>query len=268
MRVFDAFTFYNELDLLEIRLATLNDVVDYFVLVEATKTFQKSDKPLYFSESSARFSKYLHKIIHVVVDDMPDSDDPFVLEAYQRNAIARGLTLCNKHDRIIISDVDEIPRPEKVKLASAQQGIKAFRQKLYYYYVNCECVELNNLPYSVMCSYGYIVTPQDLRQLLVETDCAVMTGNPIDERIELIEDAGWHFSYLGGVAEIINKIKAFSHVEYNEEKYLSERDIEYALTSGADLFGRDYHFNYVKLDDSFPLFLRNNISRFSHLIRI
>jgi len=43
MKIFDCFLFFNELELLELRLMTLHDVVDYFVLVEANKTF--TDKP-------------------------------------------------------------------------------------------------------------------------------------------------------------------------------------------------------------------------------
>jgi len=38
-RIYDTFIFSNELDLLEIRLHVLGDVVDYFVLVESTRTF-------------------------------------------------------------------------------------------------------------------------------------------------------------------------------------------------------------------------------------
>ena len=57
MEVYDCFIFYNELDLLEIRLKTLDSVVDHFVLVEATKTHRGKDKPLYFEENKERFKK-------------------------------------------------------------------------------------------------------------------------------------------------------------------------------------------------------------------
>ena len=48
MTIFDTFTFYNELDLLELRLNILGDVVDYFVINEATITFTGKTKPLYY----------------------------------------------------------------------------------------------------------------------------------------------------------------------------------------------------------------------------
>lgn len=52
--IYDCFTFFNELNLLEIRLNILNDVVDKFVLVEATKTFSGKDKPLYYEQNKKK----------------------------------------------------------------------------------------------------------------------------------------------------------------------------------------------------------------------
>ena len=63
MKIYDCFIFFNELDLLEIRLKTLEKVVDYFLLVEATKTHRGQDKPLYFNENKERFKKWEKKII-------------------------------------------------------------------------------------------------------------------------------------------------------------------------------------------------------------
>lgn len=73
--VYDCFTFFNELDLLEIRLNTLDSVVDRFVLVEANKTFSNMEKPLYFKENEGRFEKFKDKIIHIVVEDFPEFDN-------------------------------------------------------------------------------------------------------------------------------------------------------------------------------------------------
>ena len=71
VKVYDTFAFFNEMELLELRLRELNDVVDYFVLVEATRTFQKKEKPLYYELNKDRFKEWHHKIIHVVVDKYP-----------------------------------------------------------------------------------------------------------------------------------------------------------------------------------------------------
>ena len=123
--IYDCFTFFNELDLLEIRLNTLNDYVDYFVLVEATKTFTGKDKPLYYNENKERFKQFENKIIHIIVDTYPDSTNPWVLENHQRNSIANGFANCKDNDIILISDLDEIPRPELIDKYKKQLDLYA-----------------------------------------------------------------------------------------------------------------------------------------------
>lgn len=266
MRIYDTFTFFNELELLEIRLNILDEVVDCFVITEATRTFQGGEKPLIFADNKHRFTKFQKKIRHVVVDDMPDSSDPFVLEAYQRNAIARGLAGCQADDQIILSDLDEIPSPEKVKYAAHREGLKLFEQALYYYFVNRACVEMPDLPHSAMIEFKEFRNPQELRDVVWQTHSALLSGLSLPAGYECIEEAGWHFSYLGGVAAIREKLRAFSHSEYNADRYLDAEHIKSAIEYGADLFGRDLHFRTVPFDDRFPKFLRENRQKFEHLI--
>ena len=113
MKIIDSFIFYNELDLLNLRLHENNNVVDYFILVEANKTFANNNKPFYFEENKNKFDNFLHKIIHIKVDDMPNNTDNWEREWHQRNCIERGLVQIpdlNDTDIIFISDVDEIFR--------------------------------------------------------------------------------------------------------------------------------------------------------------
>ena len=128
--IYDCFTFFNELDLLEIRLNILNEVVDKFVLVEATRTHRGNPKPLYFKENKKRFAPFLDKIIHIVVDSYEpvekyiaskDSDPKlhsWAYENFQRHAIIHGLDDLKDEDSLIISDLDEIPTAEAVRRAA------------------------------------------------------------------------------------------------------------------------------------------------------
>ena len=52
MKVFDSIIFFNELELLEMRLNILNDVVDYFVVTESPFTVSGNEKPLYYAAVS------------------------------------------------------------------------------------------------------------------------------------------------------------------------------------------------------------------------
>ena len=124
-RLFDCFTFFDEFDLLEIRLREIGSLVDRFVLVEASSTFQGERKPLYFQQQRARFKAWEDKIDHVVVDfpeAIPHASAKkkstwgaarslaWDREFYQRNQIARGLATAAPDDVVMVSDVDEIPR--------------------------------------------------------------------------------------------------------------------------------------------------------------
>src|SRR5579884_2037055 len=110
LMIFDAFLFFDELKILKLRLEELGDVVDRFVLVESTRTFSNRSKPLHFLDNQHLFRKYASKIRHVVVEDMPERyESAWDVEAFQRNAILRGIEGAAPDDLIIISDVDEIP---------------------------------------------------------------------------------------------------------------------------------------------------------------
>src|SRR3954451_4428807 len=97
--IYDCFTFFNELDVLEIRLHVLEEVVDRFVLVEARQTFQRDAKPLYYAENRDRFASFADRIEHVVVEEFPEeATGTWGCEAWQRNAIRLGIADANVGD--------------------------------------------------------------------------------------------------------------------------------------------------------------------------
>jgi beta-1,4-mannosyl-glycoprotein beta-1,4-N-acetylglucosaminyltransferase len=140
-RVFDCFPFFNELDILEIRLAELDALVDHFVIVEATHTQTGNPKPLYFSDNRKRYDRYAHKIIHIVVDDLPlEAPSHWTREIHQREAIMRGLGDARSDDLIVTSDCDEIPKPEHLRRAIQFRGwsrrVVAFWCENYFHRLN------------------------------------------------------------------------------------------------------------------------------------
>ena len=289
--IYDCFTFFNELDLLELRLHELDDVVDKFVLVEATKTHQKKDKPLYFELNKNRFQKFDNKIIHIVVDEYPNSSvretSNWDYERNQRNAIGRGLKNCKADDIILISDVDEIPNPSKIVEYKGKAGIKLFRQKMFYYFFNCiNASDVSGKNYNwvgtVMIFYKDFSKAQHFRDIAIK----YTPGNVMNWKARLyylikslenkhlnrkditfIDNGGWHFSYLGGVEKIISKIESFAHAEYNKEEYKDPEKLLAAINSGEDIFGRDFKYKFVNLDDTFPQYLTNNREKFNKFIK-
>ena len=253
--VFDCFTFFNELDVLEIRLEELKGVVDYFVLLEAGETFTGKPKPFVFDQNKNRFSAY--PICHIMLPRFPPHlATAWDREGYSRDQLLTGLERLKARpsDIVMISDVDEIPPSGVVweharALSRGSRGTPlVYSQSMYYYYVNC----LTDQPwYSTrMTRLGEVSSLQSLRK----SPGMVVPG------------AGWHFSYLGGPARIREKIEAFSHTEYDLPQYKDRDHLHRCLREGVDLFGRESTLQFVPQDDTFPRHLFQNQDRFSHLI--
>jgi beta-1,4-mannosyl-glycoprotein beta-1,4-N-acetylglucosaminyltransferase len=256
--VYDCFTFFNELDILEMRLNILSDVVDKFVLVEADRTFSNMKKPLFFEKNQRRYSQFLDKIVHIKIVDYPEYKDAWNMEYYQRNKIADGICCCDIDDIILVSDVDEIPNPKAIKYYKENKtGLYALIQEYYNYYLNYKRCFFKTWDLAKITHYDDITklnyTPQQLRDS--KTD-------------KVIQNGGWHFSYLGGIDAIKYKIGAFSHQEYNNEKYTSDSILEEKIRRGLDIYNRkDYRFKPVKITmAAYPAYIVNNKERYANYV--
>ena len=210
-RIYDAFQFFNELDVLEIRLNELRAVVHKFILVEATRTHSNRPKPLYFEQSKHRFADFRDQIIHVVVDDLPNSTDPWVLENYQRNAILRGLGRAHPNDLVVIADVDEIPASYVLDALRSCDGPTS-PAWLYSRFFNFrfEWEFAGQWKHPQVVRYATIapgapgaVSPQKVRM-----------GAMAPEHTK-IESAGWHCSFFSDAEGVMQKVQAFTHQELN-----------------------------------------------------
>ena len=118
MKIFDCFSYLDEDMLLDIRLNILDKYVDYFVIIEGNKTWKNNSKNFNFDIN--KFKNFKNKIIYIPIDDLPDGNDPYLRENFQRNCILRGIKKANDNDFIIISDLDEIPNPKKLNILNDQ----------------------------------------------------------------------------------------------------------------------------------------------------
>lgn len=268
--VYDCFIFFNELDLLEIRLNELNGVVDKFVLVEADRTFQNTEKSFIFEENKERFSKFLHKIIHIKLTKYPlfipiiNPFSPWKLEFFQRDSVVKGLVDCKPNDIIMISDVDEIPNPAVIKnqLKKGINKIYGLKMDMFMYFLNNKltfdggsnmtkeesedgiwhCTAL--LPFKLLKK-----KPYRIRKIIMRT-------RRRGEVFEIIANAGWHFTYVGGAKKIIEKLESFSHTEYNLDEFKNIETISELIKKGKDLFGRNMEFEVVDLSYNLPTYLK------------
>ena len=256
MKVYDGFLFFNELELLDLRLNVLNEVVDWFVLVEATTTYTGVSKPLHYIENKKLFEKFNHKIIHIVVDTLPVYEQFKIarkVEEYQRNKIKDGFQSCNDEDLVMFSDVDEIPRPEllvELKQHITDEDVLGLFQKLYYYYFN-------------VFKEDNWVGPRLGRWKKIKT-LELEEIRLLKHITNYIPNGGWHFSYMGGLEKIKTKIESFSHTECNTE--LIKNSIAENINLNNDLYNRG-KLQVVPLDESYPKYITNNIQKFKHMIK-
>ncbi len=265
--IYDCFAFFNELELLEIRLNELDAVVDKFVIVEATRTFQKNPKALIFADNKHLFEKFLPKIIHIVVDEYPGffskfrNPTPRDYDNHQKEFILKGIKDANPEDIIIVSDIDEIPRPAQIEAYRNVKGIKVFEQNFYYYYLNMLCIKSEDTP--DLWRGPVMVLKKDIKTIRKVRTLRGKEG----KNITIVPNGGWHFSYMGGVQNIITKIEALSHDEFNKEYYKDPARLQEMIEKGMDIFDREQLYKTVVVDGSFPRYLTEKIGSFSHLIK-
>jgi len=252
--IYDCFIFYNELDILKIRLEELYPVIDKFVLVESNLTFRGKTKPYVFGENKAKFSKYLDKILYVPLNDNNEySSDfriaPWEREKWQRNQIALGIQDLQPDDIIIVSDVDEIPRRSTIAKINPIVSV-TLGMNMYYYALNM--YDGNAWGGAKAVRKKYYRDAESLRHSDPE---------------ESISNAGWHFSYLGDAEHIKNKIQSFAHWELDTPEITDIDKMNSRIDAGVDIWGHGKRYQQVEIDDTYPIEVVKNKQYYSKYIR-
>ncbi len=273
--IFDCFTYFNDDLITELRLNILDKFVDKFVIVEATTDHSGKKKNLNFNLD--KFHLFKDKIRYIIVDDLPKNTKPFyynkrkwhenmVREEYQRNQIMRGLFDAKDEDLIIISDNDEIPNLRNIYNINFKR-YAVFNQKFYKYKFNL--LSEGQTPYqgSRIIRKKYLkknVTPQWLRYQYTKRikfwQLHRHFTNPI-----IIEDGGWHFSFVISPEKISYKMKAYGHGELNTQKFTNVSHIREKIESQRD-FISDIPLKKVEIDNTFPEYISENREKFKDFI--
>lgn len=244
MKIFDCFKFFNELELLDLRLMVLDEYVDYFVLVEANKTHTGKPKEFIFEQNKHKFSDYLDRIVYVKVEDLPDYsiDDIWQAENFQRNCITRGLGDAETGDKIVISDIDEIPNPNIIIQNLDTPHVIIMTQKLFYYYVNC----MQNQTWcgSVMATYKDYASPQQLRNMAIRAN-----SNLFESSAPGISNGGWHYSFMGGPEKIRLKVENIAESHAIVDCIGDVSEIKRKIETQKDLWDRPDYFAQKQIVD-------------------
>ncbi len=254
-KIYDCFTFFNEYELLGIRLNEMFDIVEKFVIVEANRTHTGIPKDSNFLKNKHLYAKFLHKIEYKFIEFPYDSfEDTWKMENYQRDFILNILKelRVDNDSLIIVSDCDEIPCQKSI-LRHIQEGtfskskLIGLSQPKYNYKFNLLGNEYWDKGYII--PYGRINEPLTAMRL-ASKDYSI--------------NCGWHFSWIGGDSKIEEKIKSFAHNELNNVDTI-KRIIK---NSKDNIYINGYDLKKVNIDETFPKYLVENISKFKEFISI
>ena len=230
MKIYDCFMYFDEEVVLDVRLNTLNEFIDYFVIVESIYTHKGDPRELKFNHK--KFEKFKDKIIYIVDEETYPQTDEINTEdsegeksrkaifnaAYrengQRNLITRGLKKANDEDIIMVSDVDEIPKLSELNFKNINEKIILFKQDMFYYKFN---LWLPNLIWTgtKACKKKNLVNPQWLRNIKDRKYSFFRIDTFFSKTkytsIKVINDGGWHFSNIKTPKEIEFKLRSYLH---------------------------------------------------------
>ncbi|WP_102223332.1 glycosyltransferase family 17 protein [Acidimangrovimonas sediminis] len=279
MRIYNCFPFFNELDLLEMRLVELDGLVDRYVIVEAARTFSGQPKPLFLKENMDRFARFADRIQRVEIDRFPEELTDWQREYYQFDQTLAAITDANPDDLILATDADEIPSAEAmraVRAAPPRVGeVVQLELRWFNYYLNLERDEtyLRGAPRAArradvpsIRALRMVRGPADgwLRDKVRLWKAARAMGRPIRRR--LIRNAGWHFSWLANGDSLSVKSEALPHHNSGEAGTpgIGSADAEQGAVETARE-GRE-GFARREIGPDFPRLLRENPERFAHLL--
>ena len=297
MKIYDCFMFYDEDVILDLRLNILNEYIDYFVIVESKFFHNGKERKLRFDIE--KYTKFRDKIIYIIQDNQPSGiqeilkddshgtisakeiNNALLRENSQRNLISQGLKMAADNDLILISDVDEIPNLEKIKLKETKNEILMFVQDIFYYKLNRY---LPNFQWfgTKGCLKKNLKSPQWLRNIknkkysFLRIDTFFSDKKYINKKF--INHGGWHFSNLKNAEDLELKLKSYLHHRDYEVEELGKTKIEKLMKTNEtiyDMFGDKTSKKYGddkrrKLDvyeiNKLPIFIQKNLEKYKNWI--
>ena len=283
--------FFDEEQILDLRLNVLNETVDFFVIVESIYNHRGEKRELIFDKN--KFSKFKNKIIYLIHDEIPkqvetvnqnDSESEknrkYIMNAVyrensQRNYISQGIKEAEKNDIILISDVDEIPKFENINIREITNKIIMFKQYMFHYKYN---LVLPNFKWTGTKAVRKknLISPQWLRNTKdrnypiyrIDTFFSKKKYN----NIKIIEDGGWHFSNIKTPKMLNHKFRSYlHHIEFDKAK-INENDIQKLINNKQAVYNLAVDQRGSKVGNGailenfdnkkLPLYIRNNIEKY------
>ncbi len=295
MKVFDCFMYFDEDIILDVRLNTLNEYVDYFIIVESSFTHKGDKRNLKFNLDN--FSKFKDKIIYLVYDKEPiqvesiNKEDNENLKNHksifnasyrengQRNFLVEGIKNAEDNDIILVSDIDEIPNLENINFKNFNEKLIFFNQEMFYYRFNLKLPNYNWVG-TKACKKRHLQSPQWLRNIKDKKYPYYRFDIFFSEtkffNIRFINEGGWHFTNLKSADEIKHKLESYLHHREFDLNPLSVEEIDNLIKNHQAIYDLKvdkrvqkigYGNKLEKCDlKKLPSYINNNLNKFKDWI--
>ena len=265
-KLIDCITFFDNNYIFDFRYNVIKNYVDKFIVCESLFDHKNNPKKINFDLEK----KYIDnsQVIHLILKrPFPKKTNPWQNQAIQREYILENLDFTNEDDFIFFSDPDEIPNPNLLSNFALRKKYGIFLQKIYNYKFN-----LFN-PYETPWEGTKVCKKKDLKSIEFMRE-KIKTKNlkykfyrlDKEKSIEIFDNGGWHFTNLMQPELISKKLKTIAHSEFSGDQFSSIEIIKKKIEEKVDLFNRGHKYSYVKIDDSFPKYLINNLEKYKDFI--
>lgn len=189
--IVDTFMWSGETSMLEFRLRCLDGKVRWHVVAEADQTHLGVPRPLWLPGFlSDMLPEWRSRVIYVPVSFPESVTSPWQRENYQRDQLWHGLgrlvSSLAPTDTVLLCDVDEIPSDAALAAdLSAPPRAAALKMRTFHSAVDWEYLQPQLA--SVITVAGNISWPDG-------TASKIRGSRP---SLPVIEDGGWHFTWVG-----------------------------------------------------------------------
>jgi hypothetical protein len=262
-RLIDYFPYFNERELLELRINLLKDHVDHFVISEADKTFSGLPRQFELKNLIAELGLPAEKITVIEVRQADDVDLQLELhdfeaqypedradivsiqavarERIQRNALQKVLYKFDDTDWFLMSDIDEIINPNHIEFAlnvAQNNPDTVVKLPLINLYGRADLRPYARAGWPFVwrtamsiCKKSIVsqTTPHRIR-CKYHVPAQIITPTIGGE---IFDNFGWHFSWMGG--DVRNQIKSRSYAHAPNQGHQRHRSHGFKFEEGESL---------------------------------
>ena len=242
--IIDCFPYFNEKEILELRLNLLNDYVDYFIIMEGDRTHSGAPKEFTCMKDLETLDINTDKVVVLQVE-LPEGEDihnqidvkniiknelergvegnkkylsHWARERIQRDALLNLVNDCDDNTVFFITDCDEIIDPKNIEYIArvVRDNPEAIIKiplvflegsaNCRVYYKNGNPVEWNISTFACLKSHLKKATPTELRCNISDYELRFITENG-----NYVSDLGWHFGWMGDIERRRTKSQSFLH---------------------------------------------------------